>query len=94
MLIVSNKNPPHSEALPAASPADFEQALAELESIVQRLEQGQQPLAEALADFERGVRLARVCEHSLQVAEQNVEQLLQGQDGAALAPFKTDPSGS
>lgn len=77
-----------------ASPAEFEKALAELEGIVQRLEQGQQSLADALADFERGVTLARICEQSLQSAEQSVEQLLQGPDGPVQAPFKPDPSGA
>lgn len=78
----------------AASPAEFEKALAELEGIVQRLEQGQQSLVEALSEFERGIQLARICEQGLKDAEQQVEQLLQGSDGASLTAFKTDNSGS
>lgn len=69
------KKPPAGEN---ASPAHFERDLAELEQIVKRLELGQQPLVEALADFERGVRLARDCQQHLQVAEQTVQQLMQG----------------
>ena len=82
---------PYSEA---ASPAEFEKALAELEGIVQRLEQGQQSLVEALSEFERGIQLARVCEQGLKDAEQQVEQLLQGPDGASLTAFKADNGGS
>lgn len=61
-----------------ASPADFEQDLAQLEQIVKKLELGQQPLAEALTDFEHGIRLARQCQQQLQAAEQTVQQLIQG----------------
>ena len=82
---------PNSEA---ASPAEFEKALTELEGIVQRLEQGQQSLVEALSEFERGVQLARICEQGLKDAEQQVEQLLQGPDGASLTAFKADNGGS
>ena len=76
----------------AASPAEFEKALAELEKIVQRLEQGQQSLIESLSDFERGIQLAKICEQGLKDAEQLVEQLLQGPDGASLTAFKTENS--
>lgn len=78
----------------AASPAAFEKALAELEGIVQRLEQGQQSLVEALNEFERGIQLARICEQGLKDAEQLVEQLLQGPDGASLTAFKSESSGA
>lgn len=78
----------------ASSPAEFEKALAELEAIVQRLEQGQQSLVEALSEFERGIQLARICEQGLNDAEQLVEQLLQGPAGASLTAFKADSSGA
>jgi exodeoxyribonuclease VII small subunit len=60
-----------------AKTVDFEQALAELEAVVERLEHGELPLDEALRQFERGVELARTCQASLQQAEQKVEILLQ-----------------
>ena len=70
-----------------ASPADFERDLAALEQIVKKLELGQQPLAEALADFECGIRLARQCQQQLQAAEQIVQQLTQeGTVDFALIP--------
>jgi exodeoxyribonuclease VII small subunit len=55
---------------------DFEQALAELEALVARLERGDLPLDEALQTFERGVELTRHCQDSLKAAQQRVEILL------------------
>ncbi|HLQ09446.1 MAG TPA: exodeoxyribonuclease VII small subunit [Steroidobacteraceae bacterium] len=69
---------------------DFEQALAELEALVERLERGDLPLDEALKIFERGVVLTRHCQGSLQAAQQKVEILLKrsGQPGASIEPFE------
>lgn len=53
----------------------FEESLAELEQLVQRLE-GELPLAEAIAAFEKGQALISQCEAQLQQAEQVVKQLL------------------
>jgi exodeoxyribonuclease VII small subunit len=55
---------------------DFEQALAELEALVERLERGDLPLDEALKTFERGVELTRHCQGALKAAQQRVEILL------------------
>ena len=59
-----------------SKPPDFEEALAELEGLVERLERGDLPLDEALKTFERGVALTRHCQSSLQAAQQKVEILL------------------
>lgn len=56
--------------------SDFEQALTELEALVERLERGDLPLEEALSTFERGVELTRHCQSSLKAAQQRVEILL------------------
>jgi exodeoxyribonuclease VII small subunit len=66
---------------------DFEQSLAELESLVERLEHGELPLEEALQQFERGIELARGCESALQLAQQRVEILLQKSADAEPEPF-------
>ena len=58
----------------------FEDALAELESIVQKLEDGDQSLDMSLEQFERGVSLSRFCQQSLSEAEQKVKILLE-EDG-------------
>jgi exodeoxyribonuclease VII small subunit len=55
---------------------DFERSLGELEALVQKLEQGDVPLEEALQTFERGVALTRQCQTALRTAQQKVEVLL------------------
>jgi exodeoxyribonuclease VII small subunit len=53
----------------------FEQALAEIESIVHELEEGRLGLEEMLARYERGVKLLRSCHGQLQQAERRIELL-------------------
>jgi exodeoxyribonuclease VII small subunit len=68
---------------------DFEQALAELEGLVEHLERGELPLDEALKAFERGVALTRHCQACLQAAQQKVEVLLKRSGQApAVEPFE------
>jgi len=55
---------------------DFESALAELETLVDRMEQGETSLEASLQDFERGIELTRACQAALQEAEQKVQILL------------------
>ena len=71
----------------ATSVPDFEQSLAELETLVARLEQGDVPLEDALKTFERGVALTRQCQTALRTAQQKVEVLLARDGGEKLAPF-------
>jgi exodeoxyribonuclease VII small subunit len=63
-------------------PIDFEQALAELTTLVERLERGDLALGEALTSFERGVALTRQCQSALASAQQRVELLLKDAAGA------------
>jgi len=66
----------------------FEQAFAELETIVKALEEGQQPLEEALALYERGMKLAARCQALLDAAELRVRQLVpNGEGGYDLKDF-------
>jgi exodeoxyribonuclease VII small subunit len=85
---------PPAAAAAAAEPFDFERAMADLEGVVGRLEQGDVPLEEALTAFERGVALTRACQEALAAAEQKVEILLTRPDGshttAPLAPAGND----
>jgi exodeoxyribonuclease VII small subunit len=53
----------------------FEQAQAELEQIVERLERGQVPLDEAIALWERGEQLHAFCRSKLDAAQGKVEEL-------------------
>jgi exodeoxyribonuclease VII small subunit len=75
------------------SPPDtltFEEALADLETIVRQLEDGQTGLEEALARYERGVGLLKRCYAQLRQAEQKI-LLLTGVDAEGrpvLQPFE------
>lgn len=60
------------------APASFETALAELESIVARMEAGQLPLADALAAYKRGADLLQYCQAALKDAQQQVQVLEKG----------------
>ena len=54
---------------------DFEAAIAELETIVKKLEEGDLPLEQSLVLYERGVQLSRFCHSSLEKAERRIEIL-------------------
>jgi len=69
---------------------DFETALAELESLVEQMEQGDLSLDESLKQFERGVQLTRACQAALKNAEQKVQILLEKDGQAELGPFQSD----
>jgi len=71
------------------SSLSFEQAVAELEQIINALEQGELPLKDSLKQFERAVSLSRLSQQKLQAAEQKVEMLLQQRNGETLEPFTT-----
>jgi exodeoxyribonuclease VII small subunit len=58
-----------------AKELSFEEALEELEAVVQRLEEGDLRLDETIALYERGVWLAQRCNDALDAAELRVEQL-------------------
>ncbi len=63
----------------------FEQAQRELEQIVERLEHGQAPLDEALALWERGEELYRLCSERLDGAQGRIEELAQRVEAAKPA---------
>jgi len=62
----------------AASPASFETAISELETIVNAMERDDLPLEQALASYQRGIELLRHCQGTLTTAEQRVRILEQG----------------
>jgi exodeoxyribonuclease VII small subunit len=53
----------------------FESAMAELEQLVEKMEDGELTLDESLRAFERGVVLTRLCQNELKNAELKVQQL-------------------
>jgi exodeoxyribonuclease VII small subunit len=60
----------------------FEDALKELERIVQTLESGQAPLEESISVYERGALLKAHCEKKLEAARLRVEKIVVGAQGA------------
>lgn len=80
---MSETSPPDIESL------SFEQALAELESIVQQLESGEVELEKSIAIYERGAALRAHCEGKLKNAELKVERIVRGEDGEPA----TEPAG-
>ena len=69
-------------------PKSFEENMARLEEIVSQLERGDGELADSLALFEEGTKLAGVCTTMLDEAEQKVVKLQKGPDGAPVElPF-------
>jgi exodeoxyribonuclease VII small subunit len=60
---------------------NFEKALADLENIVQRLDENDLSLDEALSLFEEGIKLSRFCSQKLDAVEHKVEILLKDDEG-------------
>jgi exodeoxyribonuclease VII small subunit len=63
----------------AAQNPTYEQALAELERLVQAMEAGQLPLDRLLASYQRGAELLTLCRERLQAVEDQVKVLDEGQ---------------
>lgn len=66
----------------ASKKMNFEQSLARLEEIVQKLENGELMLSDSLKLFEEGTELISACTKMLDEAEQKVVILKQGENGA------------
>jgi exodeoxyribonuclease VII small subunit len=77
-----------SDVAPIAD-MSFEQALAELESIVGKLESGQAPLEESIELYGRGAALKAHCEKKLEAARLRVEKIVVGTGGA---PERAEPA--
>ena len=67
---------------------NFEDALAELERIVQQLESGDVALEDSILIYERGEALKAHCEKKLKAAETKVEKIVVGSDGASAADIE------
>jgi len=76
---------------PPVETLSFEAALAELEDIVGRLEQGEVDLEDSIALYERGTALKAHCEKKLKAAEGRLEKIVLGPDGPkGLEPADAD----
>jgi exodeoxyribonuclease VII, small subunit len=68
----------------------FEKALQELEGIVRRLEQGDVPLEDSIAIYERGEALKKRCEALLKNAQARIDKITAGPDGEATGTTPLD----
>ena len=59
----------------------FEEALAKLEKIVEGLESGELSLGEAIAKYEEGMRLSKICSRKLEAAKEKIEILVKSDKG-------------
>jgi exodeoxyribonuclease VII small subunit len=72
---------PQSADTPDIATMSFEDALAALEKIVDRLEAGDVPLEDSIRIYERGAALKAHCEQKLKAAELKVERIVLGPEG-------------
>lgn len=77
------QNTPQSDSL------DFETALKRLQEVVSRMENEQQNLDTAIADYEKGTQLAALCQQQLDAAQLKVEQLVNRKDGVQFEALDT-----
>jgi len=59
----------------------FEESLNELERVAQSLERGDLSLEQAIAEFEKGMKLSKECSEKLEQAEKRINMLVQTDDG-------------
>ena len=72
----------------------YEDALAELETLIRKLETGSIDLADSIASYERGVALAAHCSGLLEETEKKVQRLVLGPRGEpSEVPMDTDDEG-
>lgn len=69
----------------------FEEAMEKLDVEVKRLESGELTIDEALASFEESVRLVKICNERLEMAQSRVRMLTESADGTVSdVPFGAD----
>ena len=74
----------------AASDLPFEEAIEQLEQVVDQLEDGELDLEASLAAFEQGVALSRRCAEQLDTAERRIEVLVEAGGETLARPFQDD----
>lgn len=79
-----------SKTTPDIEKMPFEDALAELESVVRALEDGEGGLQQAVDLYERGAKLRKRCEDELRAAQARIEAVAANADGAATGAKPLD----
>lgn len=84
--------PPNTKAEDTVDALSFEQALAELEAIVNKLEAGTVELEDSISLYQRGDQLKRHCQSKLEAARAKIEKIQISADGAAsgASAFETE----
>jgi exodeoxyribonuclease VII small subunit len=72
------------------APKSFEEALAELEQILSKIEGGDVGLEESLSKYERGTFLIRHCRNVLAAAEKQIELLSKSEEGGLQSEPMSD----
>jgi exodeoxyribonuclease VII small subunit len=83
---MSKTRTPDPSSAPLPLPATYELAIQELEQLVSRLDTGQLPLDQLLAQYQRGAQLLAHCRERLQAVEQQIKVLESGE----LKPWAAD----
>lgn len=78
---------------PVETAIDFEAAMGELETLVEKMEQGEFSLEDSIKQFERGMQLARTCQRALRAAEQKVLKLATDNHQESLQDFALPDQG-
>ncbi|GEN32815.1 MULTISPECIES: exodeoxyribonuclease VII small subunit [Aneurinibacillus] len=68
----------------------FEEAMKQLEEVVQQLEAGDVPLEKAIALFQEGMELSKLCSRKLNDVEQKIEMLLDQEGEQVTVPFQLE----
>jgi exodeoxyribonuclease VII small subunit len=69
---------------------DLESSIAEINTLIEQMEQGEISLEQSLDRFERGIRLIKHCQKVLQEAEQKVQILINNNDKEDLRPYENN----
>ncbi|ARK31392.1 exodeoxyribonuclease VII small subunit [Halalkalibacter krulwichiae] len=68
----------------------FEEAMSELERVVEQLEQGDVPLEKAISMFQEGMALSKQCHEKLEKVEKQMDQILHEDGEMELLSFQED----
>ncbi|MFF2090241.1 exodeoxyribonuclease VII small subunit [Paenibacillus sp. NPDC058174] len=71
----------------AANELSFEEAMEQLEQIVEQLESGDVPLEKAIDLFQQGMKLSQLCGGKLEQVEKKIELLIESEQGFQKKPF-------
>jgi len=71
------------------NPPPLEDAIIEINTLIEQMEQGKLTLEQSLDKFERGVTLIKHCQKTLQEAEQKVQLLMQNNGQETLQPYES-----